>query len=162
METPRWQRTRRGILTRVTPGATRLAEMNRVSVRRPHMEADPTRCDDANVPERVATGHAGYQIHRDHRQPGTHPVDDGQFFASRHLAPVEGTRADHVFDGECPPRGLCWAQDARGRRMPSRASSLRSAPEAPLGVPGDLRRVAITGSLGIGDSGGNGSLGGRW
>jgi hypothetical protein len=37
--------------------------------------------------------------------------------------------------------------------VPSRASSLRSEPQAPLTAPGDLRRVAITGSLGTGDSG---------
>jgi hypothetical protein len=30
-------------------------------------------------------------------------VDDGQFFSSSHLTPVEGTHADHVFDGEYPP-----------------------------------------------------------
>jgi hypothetical protein len=56
-----------------------------------------------------------------------------------------GTHADHVFDGECPGQ----ARFARRRRRP-------------LTAPGDLRRVAITGSLGTGDSGENGSLGGRW
>jgi hypothetical protein len=31
---------------------------------------------------RVATGELGYQIHRRHRYPGTHPVASGRFFAS--------------------------------------------------------------------------------
>ncbi len=30
----------------------------------------------------VATGELGYQIHRRHRYPGTHPVTRGRFFAS--------------------------------------------------------------------------------
>jgi hypothetical protein len=30
----------------------------------------------------VATGERGYQIHRRHRHPGTHPVARGRFFAS--------------------------------------------------------------------------------
>jgi hypothetical protein len=88
-------------------------------------------------------------------------VDDGQFFASRQLTPVEGTHADHVFDGECPLSGS-------RHRMPEVAGcypwQARFAPRRmrPLTAPGDLRRVAIAGSLGTGDSGENGSLGGRW
>ena len=31
--------------------------------------------------DRVATGERGYQIHRRHRDPGTHPVARGRFFA---------------------------------------------------------------------------------
>jgi hypothetical protein len=33
------------------------------------------------IRELVATGEHGYQIHRRHRSPGTHPVARGRFFA---------------------------------------------------------------------------------
>jgi len=36
----------------------------------------------SGIPATVATGERGYQNHRRHRYPGTHPVERGRFFAA--------------------------------------------------------------------------------
>jgi hypothetical protein len=88
-------------------------------------------------PLRVTTGERGYQIHRDHRDPGTHPVARGRFFAltaatrgahgaaSQREADRGGARRSVRLDGKHGPmRNLA--------PVPSRFSNQRERPASAL------------------------------
>jgi hypothetical protein len=64
----------------------------------------------------VATGQRGYQFHRHHRCPGTHPLARGRFFACTGGAWLVHTSIRRSSSASALSRGLCWGQDARARR----------------------------------------------